>query len=220
MKIPFLKALIPKSDPSDNRSYFEVWGEALDQVQFLKKLSLGMVLANLLGLVLLKRSLQKPPLVIRVNEVGQAEPVKNVNVESRLTKPEVLNFVRLFMKYYLERNTYTWKDNLQDAGLLMTPVFREKAEKLLSRDPDMALVQTNKWTTKLQFSSIEISRETSDNVLVSLKGWRQITSFEDAKFLKETIFQGELVLKKVPRTMETPYGLLVDAYTQTDFKSE
>ena len=77
--------------------------------QFFRKLVICLVLINIMSLILLKRSQLKPPLVIRVDDVGKAEPIQNINTLAQLTKPEVLNFTKLFMKYFLERNFYTWK---------------------------------------------------------------------------------------------------------------
>ena len=207
-------------DPLEKRAYYEVYGDYLVMNQSLKRLCFGMVFANVLLLFLLKKVVEKPPLVIRVSEVGLAEPVKNVNASSRLTKPEVLNFARLFMKFYLERNYYTWKENLTEAGLMMTPGFRTWTSKGAGLSQEIAEIETNKLTSQLKFSDIEITRETKDVILISLKGWQQITSYDDPHYLKETVFEAELGLKKVPRTMDTPYGLLVDSYKQTDFKNE
>jgi len=212
----------PNSSPAlpDQRKYFEVWGDSFEMVQFLKKLVMCLVFINVMSLILLKRSQTKPPLVIRVDEVGKAEPIKNINTIAQVTKPEVLNFTKLFMKYFLERNFYTWKDNLIEAGAMMTPDFREKINKEVNFKEEGSSVESNKLTSKLNFSNIEVSRETKDSLIVNMKGWRQITSYNDAQFLKETIFEGEMVLKKIPRSIETPYGLLVDSYKEKIFKNE
>jgi hypothetical protein len=204
----------------EQRKYFEVWGEALESVQFLKKLSLGLVLSNAMLLILADRVLRKPPLVIRVSEVGRAEAIHDVEMLAQVTKPEVLNFVNLFLKYYLERNVYTWKDNLVLAGQMMTPEFRAKMGRDAGFDQETMLLETQKLTSKLQISNVSVTRVTSDHILVSVRGWRQVTSYTDPKFLKETVFEVDLSLRKVPRSMKSPYGLLVDAYKQTDFRDD
>ncbi len=222
MKWPFSTvAPATASQPSAGQpKYYEAWGEALDSLQFLKRLAICLVFMNVLLMILLRHAQQKPPLVIRVDEIGKAEPIKDVNATYRVTKPEVLNFTKLFMKYFLERNFYTWKDNLVEAGNMMTPEFRDKSNKEINLSAEASAVETNKLTSKLNFSEIEVGRETTDNIIVALKGWRQIASYNDPKFLKETIFEGEIVLKKVPRTVDMPYGLLVDSYKETVFKNE
>lgn len=205
---------------SEGRKYFEVWGDSLENLQYLKKLCLSLVFANFLLLVLVGRLVKKPPLVIRVDDVGRAEPIKDINASHRVTRPEVLNFVRLFMKYFLERNFYTWKENFAEGGNMMTEEFREKINKELNLDEEVNAIEAQKLTSKLNFSNIEVIRETEDHLIVALKGWRQITSYNDSNFFKETIFEGELAIKKVPRSMETPYGMLVDSYKQKVFKNE
>jgi hypothetical protein len=204
----------------EKRTYFEVYGDYLDMYQSLRRISMGLLAVNVLLLLLLNHSLRKPPLIIRVSDVGEATPIKDLSESSRITKPEVLNFVKLFMKFFLERNHYTWKDNLVEAGLMMTADYRNRANKEIDFDKEIASLEANKLTSKLKFSDIEITRETPDALLVSLKGWRQITSYDDPAYLKETVFAAELGLKKVPRSEATPYGLLVDSYKQRDFKDE
>jgi len=205
---------------TEGRKYFEVWGDALESARFHKRLCLLLAVLSLLLLVLLNRAQLKPPLVIRVNAVGKAEPIHNINATHHLTKPEVLNFVKLFMTYFLERNFYTWKDNLVEATRMMTASFQEKVNDEVNLDEEIAAIQVHKLTSTLNFSTIEVLRETEAHILVSLKGWRKITSTENSDYLREIIFEGELTLKKVSRTMETPYGLLVDSYTQKVFKNE
>ena len=107
MRVPWKRQPQENPEPPEKKTYFEVYGDYLGMNQSLKRLCMVMAFINILLLILLNKSLHKPPLVIRVSEVGVAEPVKNVNASSRLTKPEILNFVRLFMKYFLERNVYT-----------------------------------------------------------------------------------------------------------------
>jgi len=210
----------PEPDLHEKRTYFEVYGDYLGINQTLRRMCLGLVLSNIFLIILLKRGEERPPLVIRVNEVGQAEPIRNMNASSQLSKPETLNFVRLFMKFYLERNIYTWKDDLEEAGLMMTPELKGRINKETNFAQETLAVETNRLVSKLKFSDIEVSRETQGAVLVTLKGWRQITSYDDPHYLKEMVFEAELGLRKVARTVETPYGLLVDSYKQVNFKNE
>ena len=187
---------------------------------FLRRLCLVLALTNMLLLILLKSSFHKPPLIIRVDEVGKAEPIHNVNALSRLTKPEVLAYVRLFMRTYLERNWFTWRQNFEEAGAMMTDEFRLKASADLEKRSgglgggnEQAHLQTHALLHRSE------PRNKRGDLCVP-GGWREITSYRDPKFLNETIFEGELVLKKVPHTMETPYGLLVAAYKQNVLKNQ
>lgn len=205
---------------AESRKYFEVWADALEHAQALKKLCFALVFVNILLLILLNRAQQRPPLVIRVDEIGKAEPVKNVNATYRITKPEVLNFTKLFLKHLLERNFYTWKENFIEAGAMMTPEFRDRINKEINLDEEVRAIEANKLTSKLNFSNVEVVRETKEHLIVALKGWRQVSSYNDPRFLKETIFEGEIAILKQPRSMDVPYGMLVDSYKETVFKNE
>ena len=102
----------------------------------------------------------------------------------------------------------------------MTPEFRKYVSRETNLNQETSQIESNKLTSRLKFSNIEIIRETREAILISLKGYRQISSYADPHYLKEVVFEAELGLKKVPRTMDTPYGLLTDSYKQTDFKDE
>jgi hypothetical protein len=217
--LKWLKRKSPESDV-EKRTYFEVYGDYLAMNQTLKQIGFGLLAINVLLLILLQRAIRRPPLVIRFTDVGMAEAVKDISATNRISKVEVLNFVKLFMKFFLERNHYTWKDDLAAAGLMMTPDFRHRINSQLDFNREVTAIDTNKLSTKLKFSNIEITRDTPDAILISLKGWRQISSYDDPAYLKETVFEAELGLRKMPRTEETPYGLLVDSYKQMDFKNE
>jgi hypothetical protein len=223
MKFPFAHSPSPATDSPaqpESRKYYEAWGDALENVQFFKRLTMALIFLNILALILLNKSLRRPPVIIRVDDVGKAEPIRDLNADAKLTKPEVLNFTQLFMKYFLERNFYTWKENVAEAEKMMTPRFRGNFLKTGNLGVEARSIEANKLTSKLSFSTIDISRETADYLIVGLKGYRQITSYIDPHFMKETIFEGEMALKKVPRTMETPYGLQVDSYKETEFKDD
>jgi len=208
------------AEAAEARKYFEVWADSLENVGILKKICLSLIFMNLFLTVLLSRSLRKPPLVIRVDEVGRAEPIRAVNAGAGVSRPEVLNFVQLFMKYFMERNFYTWDENRREAEKMMTAQFREIPGAKAEQNQESSLVKENKLTSKMNFSDIEVTRETKDLLLISLKGWRQIGSYSDPNYLKETIFQSELVLKKTPRSLDAPYGLLVDSYKENVFKND
>ena len=49
---------------------------------------------------------------------------------------------------------------------------------------------------------------------MSLVALRKILKYGDEAFKEEHLFRADMVLKKVPRTKETPEGLLVDEYRE------
>lgn len=200
------------------QKYHEVFGEAFENNLFLRKICLFLAISLIFMAVLLRKEQRKPPLIIRVDEMGQAEPIKNPNRDHQLTKPEVLNFIHVFMRNLLERNFYTWEDNFVEAGKMMTPRLREQMGKQIDLDEEIAQIKSERLKSKLNLTRVDIIRETDTHLIAEIKGWRKVSSYEENEIKKETIFEAEISLQKGARTMDSPYGLLVDGYAEKVFK--
>jgi len=208
----------PSKPPPEPARYFEVWGEALSESRFFKKLALLLVLLNALTMAIFRRREARPPIVIRVSDTGAADVV--TAGLGRVSRPEVLNFVRLFMKNAFESNGYTWRETLGEAFRMMTPQMKETSLKDWNLDGELKSAESEKWVAKVALSEVKVTTETSEFIMVSLKGWRKISSYIDSKLRRDTLFEGEMAIRKVPRSAEAPYGLLVESYHQAVFKDD
>ena len=86
------------------RKYFEVFGDIEAENHFLKLLSIvitGILFLALLGAFILAN---RPPVVIRVAEVGKAEAIGNLRVNNAPTEHEVLYFSKTFVRRFSEYN--------------------------------------------------------------------------------------------------------------------
>src|ERR1035437_9569370 len=86
--------------------HHEMWGDALDTARFLQKALVASLLLNALMIVVVNHALRKPTIVVRVDQLGVATPIGAFSSESRVTKPEVVNFTKLYLEYFLERSFY------------------------------------------------------------------------------------------------------------------
>jgi hypothetical protein len=73
---------------------------------------------------------------------------------------------------------------------------------------------------KLTVSNIVVEKDSADFLVVNVKGFREITSYNDAAFNKQIIFENVLTLKKIPRSAEHPWGLLVENWEESVFKAQ
>ena len=106
------------------RRYFEVFGDLEAQAEFLKLSNLvllGVLIAVLLGAFLLAR---RPPVVIRVTEVGVAEPIRDFRINNAPSEPEILYFSKSFTRRYTEYNSYTLSRDVTEAFNQMTGTWR------------------------------------------------------------------------------------------------
>jgi len=196
------------------RRYYEVFGDLEAQAEFLKLASLILLFLSFMALfgafVLAKR----PPLVIRVNEVGTAEPVKDLRLNNLPTEPEILFFTKMFVKRYSEYNAYTLARDMSEAMNLMTVRYQKVAKRDLVESGVLARVKEAGLNAQIEFKEEKIERDTDDFALVSLIGVKTLSSYKNPDYREASLFKSEIVLKKHPRSFSVPSGLLVEEYRE------
>ncbi|MCX7716439.1 MAG: hypothetical protein N2Z73_03385, partial [Endomicrobia bacterium] len=115
---------------------------------------------------------------------------------------------------------YQYDDNFRKAFKLMTQECAKKLDEFLLANKIVDQIKQAQFRTKLNFAKIDITKDTKDAVWIKVKGTKIQTSYLNPEYRKNIFFETELVYKKVPRTIHTPWGLLVDYYTETVFKEE
>lgn len=196
------------------RRYYEVFGDLEAQAEFLKLASLILFLLlfiSLFGAFVLAR---RPPLVIRVNEVGAAEPIKDLKLNNMPAEPEILFFAKSFVKRYSEYNAYTLARDMAEAMNLMTVHYQKIAKRDLVESGMLARVKEAGLNAQIEFKEEKIERETEDCVLVSLIGVKTLTSYKNPAYRESNLFKAEIVLKKYPRSFSVPSGLLAEEYRE------
>ena len=209
MKTPFQQKI-----EKWGRRYFEVFGDLEAQVEFLKLSNLVLLfilLMSLFGSFLLAK---RPPVVIRVTEVGGAEPIRDFRMNNAPTEPEIFYFSRSFIRKYTEYNAYTLSRDVTDAFNQMTSRLQKITNRDLVESGLLVRVREAGLHAQIEFKEEKIERETPEFVLVSLIGVRMIQSYKNPNYRESALFKSELVLKKCPRSLEVPAGLLVEDYRE------
>lgn len=209
-----------KKKEKKERKYFEVWGSALSFLDFLKLVILVLLGLNVYLVILLKKTSDKPPIVIRVDRLGETQVIKSPRSEHGITAPEVINFTRIFLKYFTQYDNYTYENDFKETLQMSTFDYQKKADIYLSSNRIPEMIKQVQPKTSLNVSKIDITKDTPQNIFLKVKGYREMRSYNNPDFSKEVIFEAELILKKVERTLDHPYGLLVDNYLETVFKEK
>ena len=204
--------------PVPTRKYYEIWGETANQLNWFKNLAFLMAGAVIFLVILLTKSINKMPLVIRVDTLGAAKAFSNVQSANPVTAAEVNNFTQYFLQYWTAGNYYTYEDDLTKAYKMMTENYQRKAGEYLSTHSTMDYIKQNQIKTKMTISEMFILKDSENYVNLKVKGTNEVKSYQAPDFYKEEIFEYELSLKKVERTENTPWGLLVDAWNASYFK--
>ncbi len=196
------------------RKYFEVFGDLEAENHFLKLLLMsltGILFLVLIGAFILSN---RPPVVIRVSEVGKAEAVGNLQINNAPTEPEILYFSKTFLRRFSEYNAYTLSRDMSEAMNLMTAQYQKTARRELVESGVLSRVKEAGLNAQIEFKEEKIERETPEYAVVSLIGVRTLLSFKNKDFRESNLFKSEIVLRKHPRSTTVPSGLLVEDYRE------
>ena len=206
-----------KPEGLSGRRYFEVFGDSLTENVFLRNFTLALVAACLLLTIAVVRLADKPPLVIRVDNIGDPLTFTNVKVQNAVTAPEVRNFAEHFTRDLLAWDLYTQTRDIDAALRMMTPTAAQKMIPKLDAMKAEPFVKEHSARTSIQIAEISVEKDTPEIVRVKLRGTRTYSSYTDKDFKKETTFEDAFVARKVDRST-SPWGLLVDDWQESIFR--
>ncbi len=196
------------------RKYFEIWGDLEAQNNTLKLLVLGCLTLLALAIFCIYLGSLKPPVVIRVSEIGQADAIKDYQVNNAISQPELFFFAKFFVKKFTGYNSYTISSEMADAFSLMSSNYQKIAKKEMIDSNLISKISQASINTNVEIKEIKMEREDEHYAVLSLLGLRTILSYQNRDFKEESLFKGDIILKKVPRSMADPHGLLVEEYRE------
>lgn len=208
----------PDALPLGNPAYYEVWGGLESANKALWTALWIAVTVALLALALLRVQSRRPPVVIRVDSSGQSVVLAGTDREPPVGEAEVKNFLALFERFFIELNTYTYDADLRLAFTMMTPEFQSKANDLLKRENTIENLKANQTKTTLFLTELRVVRDTPQVFECKVKGYRQVASYKPDVAAGEVVFEHDVVLRKVPRSQQSPYGILVEDFHESVFK--
>lgn len=206
--------------PLGRPAYYEAWGGLASANKALWA-GLWFAVTLVFALIVYVRVLMsRPPVVIALDGGGRAQVVTGVDLQPPVGEPEVHNFLALFEHFFLELNVYDYDSQLRLAYTMMAPEFRPKADDLLKRGGVIDALKANQTKTSLFLTELRIVRDTPEVYECKIKGYRQLNSFKPDAPASEIVFEHDIVLRKVPRSEQTPYGLLVEDFRESLFKKQ
>jgi hypothetical protein len=206
------------SEKEKKRKYFEVFGDTINQLNFFKNSTYLLLIIVIFGTIILSRSINKMPLVIRVDALGNTETFKDVKSALNVSPAEVNNFTQYFLQYWTAYNFYTHEDDMARAFNMMTENYTRKGSDYLATNQIVDYIKANQIKTKLIIQEILILKDTKGYINLKVKGTNEIRSYQNPEYFREEIFEYELSFKKVKRSDEMPWGLLVDSWAKSYFK--
>jgi len=209
---------ITETLPLGRPAYYEVWG-GLESANKALWVALWLaVTVALLALSLLRVQARRPPVVIKVDGNGQSVALAGTDRQPPVGEAEVRNFLAIFERFFIELNAYTYDADLRLAFTMMTPEFQAKANDLLKRENTVENLKTNQTKMTLFLTELRVLRDTPEVFECKVKGYRQVGSYKPDAAAGEVVFEHDIVLRKVPRSQQSPYGILVEDFHESVFK--
>lgn len=204
--------------PLGRPAYYEVWGGLESANKALWTALWLAVTVAILALALLRVQSRRPPVVIKVDGSGQSMTLAGVDREPPVGEAEVRNFLSLFERFFIELNAYTYDADLRLAFTMMTPEFQSKANDMLKRENTVENLKANQTKTTLFLTELRVLRDTPQVFECKVKGYRQVASYKPDAAAGEVVFEHDIVLLKVQRSQQSPYGILVQDFHESVFK--
>lgn len=198
-------------------TYYEVWA-SLENANRALWAALWIVGTSLiLAGGVIRLLLSRPPVVITVNPTGEASVVQ-MGRAAPVSEIEVKNFVSLFERFYTELDAFTYGSDLKSAFAMMTKEYQAKADERIKKDRVVEALKANQTKTALTITEIRIAKDTPQYLDCRVKGYRDIGSHKSDETTNEVVFEDDVLLKKVTRSMSAPYGVLVQDWSESLFK--
>lgn len=219
---------VPKAAPpapartasAETPAYYEVWG-GLESAN--RALWAGLWFSTtvaLLCLALVRLLVVRPPVVIRVSDSGASQVVLEPGRQPPVGEVEVKNFLSLFERFFWGLNFYGHEQDLQMAFSMMTQDCQRKADEMLKRDGTVESLKLNQTKTVVTLTSLEVQKDTPELLECRVLGNRQTTSYKPDVPSGEVVFEHSIVLLKVQRSAQSPYGILVEDFKENVFKKQ
>ncbi|MDO8756588.1 MAG: VirB8/TrbF family protein [Elusimicrobiota bacterium] len=212
-KIPVSETL-----PLGRPAYYEVWGGLESANKALWTALWLAITVAILALAMLRVQSRRPPVVIKVDGSGQSVTLSGADRQPPVGEAEVRNFLALYERFFIELNTYTYDADLRLAFTMMTPEFQSKANDQLKRENTVENLKSNQTKTTLFLTELRVLRDTPQVFECKVKGYRQVGSYKPDTAAGEVVFEHDIVLLKVPRSQQSPYGILVQDFHESVFK--
>lgn len=196
------------------RRYWEVFGDLEAENEFLKLVDLVLLILLFLALLGGFSLAKRPPVVIRVSQVGEAQAINDLRANNAPGEYEVFDFAKTFTKRFRALNSYTLSSDSAEAWNRMSQRYQKIASKELVESGFLARFHETGLFTEIEFKEEGIERDTSAYTRVWLIGVRNILSYNDPHYKESSLFKAELLLKKVSRSRRIPWGLLVEDYRE------
>ncbi|QQR81249.1 MAG: hypothetical protein IPJ69_03685 [Deltaproteobacteria bacterium] len=119
-----VRSFISKVCPPQQMPSGELWAYWVAHAETLRWVLFVLTLAVILLTFVSLNAMRKPPIVIRVDEVGHAEIIRDLPTNNAPSDVEITAFSKDFLRSYIELNSLTVQKDLTRALNMMTKKYQ------------------------------------------------------------------------------------------------
>ncbi|MCL5891673.1 MAG: hypothetical protein M1412_00705 [Deltaproteobacteria bacterium] len=195
----------------NSRLFYEIWGDLESQNAALKVviLLMSLILIAALFTSFYTYKINRVPIVIRVNSAGNARVLRNLPFNNRVGMGEIVYFSKSFVREFTGFNSLMIKTELSRALNKMSPDYGEKTLKIIVKNGFIQKMEKAGITSIIKFKKIKLIRQTVNHDELKLYIVRTVVSDDDSNIKNNAAYEDKLILKRIKRSVQYPFGLEV-----------
>lgn len=195
----------------NGRLFYEIWGDLEAQNFTLKIIIILMSLISGLALItsFYTYKANRVPVVIRVSAAGHAEVLKDLPFNNKTGTGEIVYFSKSFVREFTGFNSIMIKTELSRALNKMSEGYGKKTLGMIIRSKFVQKMEKAGITSKIKFKKIQLLRQTVNHDELKLYVIRTVISDSAPAIKNSAAYEDKLILKRIKRTVQYPFGLEV-----------
>ena len=195
----------------NGRLFYEIWGDLEAQNTALKVVIILMSLITAISLftAFYTYKANRIPVVIRVNSVGDAKVLRNLPFNNKTGMGEIVYFSKSFVREFTGFNSIMIKTELSRALNKMSGTYGKKTLDMIIRSKFIHKMEKADITSKIKFKKIKLIRQTVNHDELKLYIVRTVISNSDTSIKNSAAYEDKLILKRIKRSVQFPFGLEV-----------
>ena len=195
----------------NGRLFYEIWGDLEAQNTTLKIIIVLMSLITSTSLLtaFYTYKANRIPVVIRVNSVGNAKVLRNLPFNNKTGMGEIVYFSKSFVREFTGFNSIMIKTELSRALNKMSETYGKKTLRAIIRSRFVQKMEKADITSKIKFKKIKLIKQTVNHDELKLYVIRTVISNSDTSAKNAAAYEDKLILKRIKRSVQYPFGLEV-----------
>lgn len=202
----------------DNKRLFnEIWGSLkLENLGY--KILAGLMFLVAIGSLLVSYyvySINRVPIVIRVNKAGNAAVLRRTAFKNPAGKGEIYYFTKSFLREMTGFNSFTVRTQIARALNKMSPSYAKYMDEYIKKTKYIKNAVKANVNFRLKIKKMEIRNQTAHHVVLRVIVKIDVISNKTSIIVDSYSYMDKIILKRIKRSVNYPFGLEVVNFTET-----